>query len=310
MEKVSYGGWPNCYRLSNGAVELVVTSDVGPRVIRFGFVGEVNVFAEYADQMGKTGGEEWRIYGGHRFWHAPEADPRSYYPDNGPVEMSGEGNTLRVVQPTESTTGMQKELTITLDATEPCVRVVHRLWNRNLWAVEAAPWALSVMAQGGKAILPQAPYAPHGEALLPARPLVLWSYTNMSDPRWYWGERYITLQQDPKSSKPQKVGVGVKEGWAAYANQGVLFAKRFRYHKGAMYPDFGCSVETFTNADMLELETLGPLMRIEPGSKLDHTEYWALFKGVTVGADEASIDAEVLPRVEDAERMMERWGDV
>ena len=39
VEKVEYKGWPNCYRVSNGEVELVVTSDVGPRVIRFGFVG-------------------------------------------------------------------------------------------------------------------------------------------------------------------------------------------------------------------------------------------------------------------------------
>lgn len=304
MEKVRYGGWPNGYRLSNGAVDLVVTSDVGPRVIRLGFAGEANVFAEYGDQMGKTGGGEWRIYGGHRFWHAPEANPRSYYPDNGPVDVSGQGHMLRVVQPTEPTTGMQKELHITLDAEEPCVKVVHRLWNRNLWAVEAAPWALSVMAQGGTAILPQAPYVTHEEALLPARPLVLWSYTNMSDPRWHWGERYITLQQDPKRSKPQKVGVGVKEGWAAYANQGTLFVKRFHVHEGATYPDFGCSVETYTNADMLELETLGPLTRIAPGGSSDHAEYWALFRGVAMRADEASMDTEVLPRVEEARRMM------
>ncbi len=64
LEKTSYGGWPNCYRLSNLAVELIVTADVGPRVIRFGFVGAENEFKEYEEQLGQTGGREWRIYGG------------------------------------------------------------------------------------------------------------------------------------------------------------------------------------------------------------------------------------------------------
>ena len=56
VEKVAYQGWPNCYRISNGTVELIVTTDVGPRVIRFGFPGGENEFMEEAAQLGKTGG--------------------------------------------------------------------------------------------------------------------------------------------------------------------------------------------------------------------------------------------------------------
>jgi hypothetical protein len=43
IEKVSWGGWPNCYKISNGEVELIVTSDVGPRIMRYGFVGGQNL---------------------------------------------------------------------------------------------------------------------------------------------------------------------------------------------------------------------------------------------------------------------------
>jgi hypothetical protein len=39
IENVSYGGWPNCLRIANDEVELIVTTDVGPRVIRYGFIG-------------------------------------------------------------------------------------------------------------------------------------------------------------------------------------------------------------------------------------------------------------------------------
>ena len=85
FEKVNYRGWPNCYRLSNGILELIITADVGPRIIRFGFVGQDNEFAEFEDMMGQTGGDEWKIYGGHRLWHAPEIPGRTYFPDNTPV---------------------------------------------------------------------------------------------------------------------------------------------------------------------------------------------------------------------------------
>ena len=45
IERVEYAGWPNCYRIANGDIELVVTSDVGPRVMRCGFKDGQNLFA-------------------------------------------------------------------------------------------------------------------------------------------------------------------------------------------------------------------------------------------------------------------------
>lgn len=38
IEKTPYGGWPNCYRIFDNEIELIVTTDVGPRVIRYGFI--------------------------------------------------------------------------------------------------------------------------------------------------------------------------------------------------------------------------------------------------------------------------------
>ena len=104
--KVNYGGWPNCYRLSNPQVELIVTTDVGPRIIRFGFVGEDNEFCEFGEMLGKRGGNEWRIYGGHRLWHAPEAEPRTYAPDNSPVRLERHGDVVRLIQPTQPILGV------------------------------------------------------------------------------------------------------------------------------------------------------------------------------------------------------------
>ena len=305
LVKTEYKGWPSCYRMSNGQIELVATADVGPRVIRLGFAGGQNVFGEFADQVGKTGGDQWRIYGGHRLWHAPEAKPRTYWPDNSPIQAQERGSTLTLSQPTEGSTGIAKQMVVSMDVGRNRVVVLHRLRNDNLWAVELAPWALSMMTTKGLAIIPQAPYAPHEQSLLPVRPLVQWSYTDMADPRWRWGKRYLTLRQDPAATGPQKLGIGNQEHWAAYAVEGTLFIKTFRYQPGARYPDQGCSVEIFTNPEMLELETMGPLVTLAPGEAVEYREEWFLFQGVPVTNDDASLDALVLPRVQEA---LAAWG--
>ena len=297
MEKVSYGGWPNCYRWSNGLVELVVTTDVGPRIIRFGFVDEENEFKEYEGMLGRTGGDEWRIYGGHRLWHAPEDKRRTYFPDNWPVEIEQHGDFVRLVQPIETTTGIQKEMDVAVEPGQAHVQVTHGLRNHNLWAVELAPWALSAMAPGGTAILPLPPRQTHGECLLPVNTLSLWAYTDMSDCRWTWGGKYVLLRQDAQATTPQKVGALVPGGWLAYARGGHLFVKRFDYQPRVSYPDLGCMAEVWTDAEMLELETLGPLVQLAPKAAVEHVEHWFLFRDVPVPTSDADVDRFILPRV-------------
>lgn len=292
---VSYGGWPNCIRLSDGRTELIATTDVGPRIIRYARIGGPNVFKEYTAQMGTTGGKDWRIYGGHRLWHAPEVKPRTYHPDNKPIDAKWRDGVLTLDQGVESTTGLQKTIEVGY-AKGGQVWLVHRLTNHNAWEVEFAPWCLTVMAAGGRAIFPNEDFVPHTEYLLPARPMVMWHYTNMADPRWTWGTRYVQLRQDVKATCPQKVGFLNTKGWAAYTLGSDLFIKRYAYDPLSMYADLGCNTETFTNEDMIEVETLGPLTRLAPGASVEHLEAWSLEK-VTVGEDEADIAKKVEPRV-------------
>ncbi|MGM0486478.1 MAG: hypothetical protein ACQESR_06925 [Planctomycetota bacterium] len=309
VEKVRYGGWPNCIRMSNGTVELIATTDVGPRIIRYGFVGEENEFFEDSEQMGKTSADEWLAFGGHRLWVAPEAKPRSYHPDSEPVKAIQQGDTLRLIQPIESTTGVKKEIEVSLSPKDSHVTLVHKLTNHNLWTIEVAPWTLTVMAPEGKAIFPQEPYSPHPDIpdfpgqvtdqrfYLPVRTLVLWSYTDLADPRWEFTSKYIVLQQDPEAKKPQKLGMSNRQNWGAYLRDGHLFVKRNVHQKGATYPDHGCTFETFTDGSMLELEGLGPLTKLAPEGSATYREDWYLFDGVNADNTDRSIDENVLPRV-------------
>ncbi len=278
LSLIEYAGWPNCLRLSDGRTELIVTADVGPRVIRFGRVDGKNVFREFENQLGQTRGSKWRIFGGHRFWIAPESKPLTYVPDNDPVPWEWDGNTLRLIQKPDKPSGLQKQLDIRLVG--GAVHLTHTLINRGRTTQSVAPWALSVMAPGGIAVLPQEPYGSHTRHLLPARPLVLWKYTKMNDPRWTWGENFIQLRQDPRAELPQKIGFRSSPAWMAYALPFGTFIKRHTHDPQAVYPDMGCNAEVFTNSEILELETLAPLTALKPGARAVHTEAWRLFDEV------------------------------
>jgi hypothetical protein len=309
MGRTSYKGWPNCYRIANGLVDLVVTTDVGPRIIRFGRVKGANQFKEYPETLGATGGSEWRIYGGHRLWHGPEVWPRTYCPDNGPVQVERLGAGVRLIQPTEPATGIQKELDVQLWPSGAGARITHRLRNNSVWAVELAPWALSVMAPAGKAIIPLPRRQTHAENLCPVSTIILWAYTDMSDPRFTWGHEYVLVRQDPTAETPQKIGATVPDGWMAYARDGQLFIKQFAYDRAARYPDLGACAEVWVDPEMLELETLGPLVFLQPGDTVEHIERWFLIDGVSMPLTEEDVVTDVLPHVRETLRLAQSFAD-
>lgn len=295
MEKVNYLNQPNCYKLSNGAVEVIVTTDIGPRIIRYAFIEGDNILGEVPDSIIKTELGTWKPWGGHRLWTAPEANPRSYAPDNSPLEFESESPlSIRLLQPVEPQTGIQKEMTVTLDPAGSGLTILHRLTNHNLWSINVAPWALTIMNGGGVAILPQEPYRSWEEELQPARPLVLWHYTNLSDPRWSIGQKYIQLKTDEMLMAPQKIGIANKQGWAAYYRQSNLFIKQFNYVEGAVYPDYGSNNEIYTAASFIEIESLGPLRQLDPGASAVHEESWSLRRGVEIGDGEEAIETALI----------------
>lgn len=287
LERVAYGGWDNCLSLSDGVVELIATLDVGPRLIRLGVTGGQNLFKENQDEMGKTTGSEWMAFGGHRFWHAPEVFPRTYAPDFEPVDYQWENEVLKLIQKTESENKIRKEIEITIR--EGAFFVTHRLINRNPWAVELAPWCLSVMAAGGRALIPQEDFIPHPDVLIPARPLVLWHFTRMNDPRFIWGDRLIQLYEDSQYDCKQKIGIRNSLGWAAYELGNDLFIKSASLVPHATYPDMGCNFEFFTMPGFLEMESLGPLVKLEPNAATEHSEKWWLIHNANLPKDEIPL---------------------
>lgn len=296
IETVAYGGWSQCTRLFNDEIEVIVTNEVGPRIIRCAFLGGPNLFCEREDEMGQTGGDSFRLYGGHRLWHAPEHTVRTYYPDNEPVKVTEHAMGATFLAPIEKSNLLQKTLSVMLHPTRAQVRVHHSITNHHTWGVTTSPWALSVMRAGGTAIIPLPERGLHERDVLPTHTLTAWSYTNMADPRWTWGERSILLRHDA-AGKPQKIGVWSDQGWLAWVGENTLFIKTFQVDSSATYPDFNSPAEVFTNHQFTELETLGPLRTLQPGTTADHEETWHLVRDVATPHNDADVASMILPHV-------------
>lgn len=296
IEKTAWNGWPNCYRISNGEVEMVVTSDVGPRVMSYGFAGGQNFFWVQKETVGKTGQPEWIPRGGHRIWVGPEDVKYTYPPDNSAVPVRVEGDVLIATQPVEKETGIEKQIEVRLAPQGSDVTIIHRLTNRTSMPLEFAAWALSMMAPGGRGVSGFPPRGTHPEMLQPTNPLVMWAFSDLSDPRWTWLKKYFVLRQDASNAAPTKIGHFNPHTFGAYFLNGEMFVKRYEADPSKTYPDFGCSYETFTNADFLEIETMGPLTKVAAGATLEHVERWTLRRNAQPAAwTDAELDRILQP---------------
>ncbi len=296
-EYLDYG---NVLSISNGVIEAYVTVDVGPRIIRFGYVGSQNFMCdnknagapkddqEFQDYFGK--GKKWEILGGHRIWTSPESYPETYYPDLTPVKYEITENGAIFTPDAETENGLQKQLEIKMDDDDANMQVVMRVTNIAPASQKFSIWGLSVSATDGTLIVPM---NTRDTGLLHNRNISAWAYTNLTDQRLYLGNKYITLRQDKTANSALKLGFGLDNATAYYCLGDEIFYKTFEtHHETECYPDNGCSFETYTCGTFIEIESLSPLKAVAPNETVSLTERWALHqKPCEVDfKDEKSID--------------------
>ena len=281
--------WGHCLAIKNDSVELTLPFELGPRILRYAFIGEKSLFAEFPAQKADPNTEKWHSFGGHRLWHGPEDIVRTYMPDNDPVHIELRPASVLVQQNIEPRTQLQKEMEVCLGSTGTHVQVTHRIRNHSLFDVRLALWGITVMTTGGRAVLPLPPRGSHADHLQAQTSLNLWAYTNLRDPRWHLGERLITLQQDPANTEAQKIGLSRSDGWLAYLKGERAFINQTHFREGQSYPDEGSSAELYVDQKILEMESLSPLTTIKPGDFAELVEDWYLIKGINPDAREEDL---------------------
>ena len=293
--KTNYRGG-EALALATRNLELVVTTSVGPRVVELrskrGYAG--NLFFQFPANEQRANG--YYLRGGHRLWHSPEDIVRTYQPDDEPLAVKPLPNGVALAQPVEPRTGLQKAMKLELVG-ERTVKVTHALTNHGLWAVETAAWALTMFRGGGYGVLPLLPKGSHAAGdLLPTYSFVPWSYTDLSLPVWDLHRDFVGIDV-PKAKQAQKFGITNYRGWSAYWVQGTTFVKYAPVIAGATYPDFGCAFETFTNGEMIEFETLSPLVKLAPGRSVTHVEFWGVLDGLPKPNTDAAFAKSLAPAV-------------
>jgi hypothetical protein len=286
IKETDFENYGRCVRISNGIIDVVVTIDVGPRIVRFGYVAEANILYNdlerkyvnntppIAERYGKDA--VFCCYGGHRVWLSPERMPETYYPDNEPViyGILPEGVSFTPARQKQNDLQLSFEVIMGEEATD--IMIVHSAKNFSKEKQALSLCAVTLLAGGGLEIIPQ--NQDNKNPFLPNRTISAWPYTNMTDKRMFLGNKFLTIQHDKSNEQALKIGVNNVSGWAAYVNGGYALIKHYVHDTPAIYPDFGCSYETSLSKDYVEMNSLSPIYGIEQGKAIRHVENLSIHK--------------------------------
>ena len=282
MIKIStqnYKKYGECVSFEANDIKLLVTIELGPRIIFYGKDNKNILFEDLQDTTSK-GGEFfdknlsgkgiWHLYGGHRLWKSPEYMD-TYYPDNSKVKVEYlKDGSVCFTSDVEITTGLQKSIIIMM-ANDGSLEVTQIMKNASKETIkDISAWGLTVLANGAKA---EFNLSKEDTGFLPNRNIVLWSYTDVNDERLTISNDKVLVEQKD-IVQPIKIGLYTENEVKAEVN-GQLFSIRTDKKVGT-YPDFYCNYECYTNNYILEIETLSPLKTIAPNEEIVHKEYWAL----------------------------------
>ena len=246
----SYKDYGKCLSIANGVIEAYVTVDLGPRIIKFGYVGGNNFMNDnrslfppkpfeksYMDLFGE--GKTWENFGGHRIWVSPESYPETYLPDDTAVDYEITENGVILKPQADTPVGIKKTMELKMDNYDANMQVIMRVENVSDKDKEFAIWALSVCSQDGTLIVPT---NTNDTGLLSNRKYIVWPYTDMTDDRIYWGTRYVTVRQEKEIDPPAKLGFDLNCGTAYYVLGDDILYKRYNTnHPDGVYPDGGAS---------------------------------------------------------------------
>lgn len=278
----SYKHYGAVLSVTEGKLTLYVTLDCGPRIIYASYDGSDNLFYNgdvtlnkppYEDVFGA--GSRWNLYGGHRFWIAPETYPYTYYPDNEPVKYEVGQNTVTFTPPPQRVVDVQEKMTLTFAFGG--IAVTHTLKNVGDKAKLCAAWAITALAEEAAVKVPFA--RQDTDSYAPNRGLAFWPYSDLGDLRFWMESDAVCLRHDKKITEKFKVGCRNTAGRIAIHVGDILFNKGYKSkHDVSAYTDLGVSTEMFVNGAYIEVETLGPLTQLNPGESTHHTEYWTFTK--------------------------------
>lgn len=297
IEEIEQENFGRCVRITNGIIDCVVTVEFGPRIIRFGFLNDENIFYSDADRkyvfreedIPLAGGKNsaFYLYGGHRLELCRK--PRKVFPDNSPVVYAVMNDSVSFTPPRPKQSEFQSSFEVMMGKTASDIMVVHTAKNCSKETAVLGLRPSTMMRAGGMTVIPQNRQGQHG---LPCRTVTFWPDTDITDRRIFYSNRFLAVRQEPGNETPLRLGTNNLPGWIAYAGKGFTLFKRFVANSQAAYPDYGSSCEVRLTGDFSEISTLSPLFEVEPEETVKHVENLSLYhsEGIPVFSGESEIE--------------------
>ena len=263
--------------LSNDHIKVEYLSQAGPRIVGLYLSGDArNILASTPDITWHTPFGDYYLIGGHRLWIAPENPDLTAVPDHQGLVYQEHPGDVTLSNPAPPI-GIRRTIEVSLQKDRPFVNLIHILGNESDHTFNIAAWAITQLPLGGIAILPQSSSKVDVQGLQPNRNLVVWPYSNWNDERIAINNDHIIVKGLP-ILPPCKIGFANRVGWMGYLHEGIFFCKRFAPRLEESLPDMFCNVEIYCNDLFLELETLSPLISLQPGEIITHLETWEIYR--------------------------------
>lgn len=269
--QTQFDRWSEAYRLTLGEAEMIVVTEIGPRILSLSVSGGPNLlFVDDDLSLSRdAGGDTWYIYGGHRVWVAPESEA-SYAPDNAPCDVTVSDGRISVLGPLNPHTLVQKRLTVS--GRDGRFVVESAILNRGEALFLGGTWAITCVAPTGIVAFPWG-----SGGCWDLKRITYWARwmdhrSDLTSQQWRPGP---DLYQVAPTGEEGKVGTNSPEGWVALCRDDATFVKA-RPWAPAHYPDGGCSLEVYTCDRFIEMEMLGPLTTVVPGSEAVVEEEWTV----------------------------------
>ena len=261
IKKINYAGWDDCVYLSNGVCETVVSTKVGPRILRYSLVGGPNLF--YLDEYAAGMTEElnlWRMYGGHTFDFSIDGK-KILLPENAPVGVRLEASSMHFDPMPMGNTGISKQISIRM-CRRGGLEVKEILINTS-----DAP--ITVVAEASTNVVPG------GVAALPATsPDCIMTPPEEADlRRTRFGKELCLVSADNVKGGEFALDFKADKRWCGYFNRGCLFIITTPPEESYE----GANIGVAGTPNRMTITTYSNPVTLAPGESYTHTEVFNIF---------------------------------
>ena len=296
---VRYYGYDDCILLENQTTMAVLCPAAGGRVLQYSVNGKAVLYLPPGDEGWplKPGGQQGSMTAG-RFDIGPEqtiaAHPR-LWAGRWSGKVTGH-RSARLTSVKDQPTGVQliRDFELAEDSSRlTCTQTIRNVSNET---IEYCHWSRTFALGGGICVIPltRPSRFPHGYVMYGPGPAINF---RPEDPHINVRDGFLEITSAPRFPK---LGMDSYAGWFAYLMKNdVMFVKQFATFPDRVYNEVaGLTISIwYPDAEMCELEPIGPREKLAPGESASFTEIWSLvphkYPPAGTHADTQRIAAEV-----------------